>query len=357
MVDLELLEELWPSEDRPAKLQRKKGLKGLSMSKLMKLKAEFEKEAERKGLGKAVYGRDCKPKKKKFKSMTDDAETKLHPARFECMPLVEPAKFWHLVPTNRSVVYRHMPLEHLGVEWVPESTIVRLHNRKVPVELAMFNREVTEVRHVQEGVHNYVALLWSLHPADHSALAIQKALIEVGWGAYLGQPEKQRVAIMKRFFDEVARENSGKAVRKEPPLDPEQCRARWLKTVAASVPMVVAVSVAQQAPAVQPGQNSGGKGNKKKGKPDGGRGQGAAAAVGKSGQQRPNSGQPVRIPARHNGMPVCFGYNSAAGCTRIAPGTAAKACQDGNMSYAHVCNFFVKGSGHCLADHPRHSNH
>ena len=78
---MELLDELWPTEDRPTKLRKARGIGGLSMSKLMQLKEQFEKESEKKGMGAAVYGRDRKPKAKKFKEMKDDGEKKLHPAR------------------------------------------------------------------------------------------------------------------------------------------------------------------------------------------------------------------------------------------------------------------------------------
>ena len=78
--------------------------------------------------------------------------------------------------------------------------------------------------------------------------------------------------------------------------------------------------------------------------------QGAAGAGGGGG------GLMLRTPARHNGMPVCFGYNNG-NCTRLAPGAQAKQCVDGSMTFAHVCNFYVKGVGHCLADHPKVKNH
>ena len=79
--------------------------------------------------------------------------------------------------------------------------------------------------------------------------------------------------------------------------------------------------------------------------------QGAAGGGGGGG-----GGLTLRTPARHNGMPVCFGYNNG-NCTRLAPGTQAKQCVDGSMTFAHVCNFYVKGVGHCLADHPKAKNH
>jgi len=229
-VDMDLLEELWATEDRPKKLQSRAGLKGYTIPKLMKLKEQFVKETEKKGLGTAIYGRDKKPKSNRYKKMKDDGDLKLHPARFASLPVSEPKKYWDMVPTCKIDVYRHIPLQHLGVKNVPEATIVKMHNRKAPVELAMLRKEVTEVRHVQEAVYNYVAVLRSLHPMDHAGLAIQKTLIDADWCRHIGTDDKQRVAIMKNFFDDTAKENSGRAVRREPPLDTEQVRTTKFMT-------------------------------------------------------------------------------------------------------------------------------
>jgi hypothetical protein len=49
----------------------------------------FMKEQERKGVGAAIFGRDKKPKKIKFRAMKDDGESKLHPARFVGLPRAE----------------------------------------------------------------------------------------------------------------------------------------------------------------------------------------------------------------------------------------------------------------------------
>ena len=117
-VDWELLEDLWPIEDRPRRLKEKRAVKGMSLGQLMRIKEQYEKENEKKGLGSAVYGRDKKPKAKKFKAQKDDGEKKLHPARFESLPRVAPAKFWKHVPTGRSEVYRHLPCSTWGrTEW------------------------------------------------------------------------------------------------------------------------------------------------------------------------------------------------------------------------------------------------
>jgi hypothetical protein len=180
--DWDLLEELWPVEDRPRRLQDRAYVSGLSVTKMMKLKEQYEKEAEKKGVGCAVFGKDKKPKSKKFKEMKDDGERKLHPSRFIPMPRVEPDKYWRDVPVGWHEVYRHLPLQHVGAEGVPESTIVKLHNRKVPVELHMLRKEpITETRHVEEAVMSFIAVLRQLHLADYSGLVVQRVMAEGLW--------------------------------------------------------------------------------------------------------------------------------------------------------------------------------
>jgi hypothetical protein len=361
-IDMDLLEELWPAEDRPAKLRSKRAVaKYKKMSKLMQLKEQFVIERQKKGIGSVLFGKDRKPKSKKFKAMKDDGEKKLHPARFVGMPRVEPGQYWDQVPVETSEIYRHLPLQHLGVEGVVESTIVKMHNRRVPVELDGLWKDCKDLKQVQLAIFNYVAVLRSLHPGDYSGLVIQRVLIEAGWGENFGTNDKQRVGLAKRFFEDVVRENSGRAVRQEPPLDYEQVKARWLKAVAAVFPQFSMLQLGQQLAAVGAGQ-----------KLDGGGGGGGGGGSGGGGAQRGQRGQGggqrgsipagggLRTPARYNGLPVCFAYNTKDGCKR--PPQGAMACKDGGSVFAHVCNFMMKGVGgqqdkHCLAHHPRFGNH
>ena len=326
------------------------------MAELMRMKEEFGKEAERKGLGSAVFRKDSKPKSKKFKKGKDDGDRVLHPARFLSLPRSEPARYWDKVPTGQQEIYRHLPLQHLGVEGVPEATIVKLHDRRVPIELAMLSKDATEVRHVEKAVYSYVVIMRCLHPIDPAALALQGVLVEAGWAANIGDGEKQRVQILRRFFDDALRENSGRAVRGEPPLSYEEGNGRWLKAVTAVLPNMSLMSVGQQMAAIATAGRQQPQPQKKPAAGKASQGGQGQAVVAKGGST--NS----RTPARHNGMPVCFGYNGASGCGRLAPGTQAAMCVAGSSSFAHVCNFWLKATpgkaaGHCLASHPRVGNH
>ena len=357
-LDLDLLELLWATEDRPAKLQDKKVVMKMSMSKFYKTKELFEKEQARKGIGVSVFGRDKKPKEKKFKSAKDDGEKCLHPARFVRMPMVEPAAYWTDVPTCHAEIYRHLAVEHLGVEGVPEGTIIKLHDRKIPVDLDMMGSKVEDMRQAQVAVCHYVTIMRNLHPIDMGPTTVQLVLTEVGWGEALGDSDKTRLQLVKRFFEECARDNCSRAVRQQPPMDHEKVKARWLKTVATVCPHLAMVNVGQNMVAM----GAAGKGNG---------GQNAKQVPGKQGKAGPGvtgggaggaggAGGGNRQPARFQGVLCCYGFNSGKGCSRLPPGvTVAKTCKDGtNTTFVHRCNAFVKTKNeYCFADHPRVGNH
>jgi hypothetical protein len=228
----ELLRDMWPVETRPGHLQKKKNTMGMTLDMLLRCKEQYEKEAEKKGMGKAVYGRDGRVRKKVFKKMKDDGMKKLHPARWERLPVVEPKKYWGQLPTKRDQIFRHIPLQHYGLDGqISELTLVRMHDRKVPVELEMLTRDkVTEVRHCMDAVVNHAIVCQTLWPTDYGPMVIMKVLVDVMWGEGLSFNEKQKVAAIKRMFDDVARENSGRAVRKEAPLDYDKVRARYTES-------------------------------------------------------------------------------------------------------------------------------
>jgi hypothetical protein len=63
-----------------------------------------------------------------------------------------------------------------------EATIVKMHNRRVPVEVEGLLRECKDCKQVQLAVFNFVAVLRSLHPADYGGLVILRVLMEAAWG-------------------------------------------------------------------------------------------------------------------------------------------------------------------------------
>jgi hypothetical protein len=238
---------MWPVEARPARLQDRKVVARWSIGKLMEFKRQYEMEAEKQGVGTAVFGRDKKRRTKLYKAMKDNGEDKLHPARFERLPFADPDKYWEQVPVKREEIYRHLKLDLYGAQGqVNEATVVRLHDRRVTVDLDMFTRgslnkelkgvdksaEVVDTKHLQEVVANYASVMQILWPMDYSPSVISRVLIDARWGEVI-EEDKLRTAVVKRFFSEVIRENCGRAVRREPPMVYSEAREKWLQVLKA----------------------------------------------------------------------------------------------------------------------------
>jgi hypothetical protein len=323
-------------------------------------------------VGVAVFGRDKKRRAKKFKAMKDDGEGKLHPARFERLPFSEPEKWWKMVPEKRDEIFRHIRLDHYGAQ-VNEATIVRLHDRRVPVEIDMFLKgsvvkgnekaaEVLEIKRLQVAVANYAAVMQVLWPTDFSPAVIGRVLMEARWGEGLGD-DRLRSNVVKRFFGEMVRENCGRAVRRQLPLVYKEAKEKWSQvleavcpqlcgaasrwaTGGASVSGLTAAAVAAAGASQGQGQSAGnvgrGQGQNKKGNNQG-------FAFGRN--------RPARPPAMASGVAVCYGFNSNTSCKRMM--ASLHTCTDGkNNVFAHACNHGDAASGrYCLANHPRVANH
>jgi hypothetical protein len=225
------------------------------------------------------------------------------------------------VPVKREEIYRHLKLDLYGAQGqVNEATVVRLHDRRVMVDLDMFTRgslnkelkgvdksaEVVDTKHLQEAVANYASVMQILWPMDYSPSVISRVLIDARWGEVIGK-DKLRTAVVKRFFSEVIRENCGRAVRREPPMVYSEAREKWLQVLESFVLQADRISILFNN--TRMGSTSsvmaGGKPTSQK--------QNKAGPSG--GKWRPN-----RPAASWNGVPVCYGYNSHTGCQRAKSG-------------------------------------
>ena len=213
----EIMGKFWALEDRPAHLRIKKEVEKMSLGRLMKLKDLYEKEAEKKGIGSAIFGLDEKTSSRKYKAQRDNGVSKLHPARWERLPMAQPKKYWRKVPRKREEIFRHLHLSHYGAEGlINESTLVRLHDRQVPVELNMLHAanftkmgkeaasqredwtDPSEVRQLQEAVLNYAVVMQVLWPFDYGPMVIMRVLIESRWGEAAGSDDKERIRLVSR---------------------------------------------------------------------------------------------------------------------------------------------------------------
>ena len=208
--------------------------------------------------------------------------------------------------------------------------------------------EPAEIRHLQEAVCNYMTVSHVLWPFDYAPLVLLRVLIENRWGEAAGGDMRERVALVSKFFNDVVSENSGRAVRGEPPLDYEKTRGKWARAVELAFPQLSYLNSATTAAG-----GGGGSQQARQGQRPGGNGTGG----GKPGGSRPPGGGSGNPRAMHNGRAVCFQFNQREGCKRQRG--AQDACRDPTGTlYAHYCNFFDKRKGaHCLAMHPRCANH
>ena len=313
-------------------------------------------------------------KAKRLKGEVDNGREKLHQTRFDLrMPISLPKQYWHRMPAKREL-FRHFPLAHLGMEGqVSETTVLRMQDRRVPVSLGKLYKanaardsraesqvwvEPTEVRHLQEAVLNYAVILNALWPLDYAGFMIMWVLVEAKWGEVVGENEKERVALVKKFFDDTVKDNSGRAVRDEPPLDYEEVKTKWVRALENLFPGWMMVSVASSLSVVGKGkqqQQQGAGGGQGRG---GANSKGRGGQGGKGGRGGGSAGSGDREKVTLNGLAVCFGFNCTSGCTRDSP--KPNVCKDGNGNhYAHACNYMDKQTTgkFCLQLHPRHRNH
>jgi hypothetical protein len=81
------------------------------------------------------------------------------------------------------------------------------------------------VKQCRDAVLQYAMLTQSLWPGDYTALVIFKVFDDSNWAEDI-TGEKHKVAIIRRAFDDFSKENSGRAIRKEAPLEQEILAAR-----------------------------------------------------------------------------------------------------------------------------------
>ena len=159
-----------------------------------------------------------------------------------------------------------------------------------------------------------------------------------------------------------ARDNSGRAVREEPPLSYEEAKAKWTRIVESVLPGLGLMGAAAAAGAAGKPKQPGGQQQQaqqpqqqQQAKRGGGPGGGA-----RGGARGGRGGGPVglqRSGAVASGLPVCYQFNLAQGCSRDVAGP--NACKDAKgMHFAHACNWLDKQTNKfCLQQHARCSNH
>jgi hypothetical protein len=82
------------------------------------------------------------------------------------------------------------------------------------------------VKQCRDAVLQYAMLGQCLWPGNYDSLAIFKVFDDTNWAKEING-EKHRVSLIKRAFDDFAKENSGRAIRREAPLEQEVLVARY----------------------------------------------------------------------------------------------------------------------------------
>ena len=365
-VDWDLLNFAWPIEDRPKHLRKKENVRGRDIDELIRLKREVVVEEEKKELGDSAFSKDTVVKKTKYKAAKDDGYTKLHAARSARQPLAEPDKWYgKLVPIKRTVIVRNFPIEHYGAAGqVSDKTLGKCHNRAVDLPFEQFcktnvlggKEAEISLRQLEEGLHNYKAVLHALWPQDWTGLVLDRVLFEVKWGEATGLDEKKRVKLVRMFLTDVLKTNAGRAIHLLAPLDHEHVRAKWTKIIEAHVPGGVGYSGTWGGGGGAALSDGGARG-RGRGRGRGGAAAGtAAAATANVGRGRGGIGRGAGYfgaPAQLQGLEVCFRFNSITGCHRTM--ASAKSCKEGSRVFLHACDWLDPTSGkHCLKDHARH---
>ena len=67
------LKDIWAMEARPEHMRHRRGIANMSLGEIIKYKEHFEKEAEKRGVGEAIFGRDQRLRSKQFPAQKDHA--------------------------------------------------------------------------------------------------------------------------------------------------------------------------------------------------------------------------------------------------------------------------------------------
>ena len=110
-----ILETIWPANERPAALQDRDWVEGQTLGDLLALQKAMNKKEQRE-TGQAICraSRDNKPPKVHVPGADDDCDEILAPHRF-LRPPVGPQKKWYkMVPTKYSHIYRNLSVRHMA---------------------------------------------------------------------------------------------------------------------------------------------------------------------------------------------------------------------------------------------------
>lgn len=363
---------MWPVHLRPKYMRSQAFIAETPMEELLAYyKLQKESEKAEKDDTDAAGLREGKQPMVTYKEQEDDRRTKFHPASFQRLPLAPHKKWYKKVPTKRTPFIKSMNLEFTGSQnKMTDVTVKKLHSRTKALEMKHFfagnlnvTTKKTEVRQIQDGkvettfdfawtdpgtvggvqeaMINYACGMHPLWPEDPTGLIMFRVMITYKWLVHVW--ENKRVSIMIAFFQDVLRQNAGRAANSEEPLSYDE-QESVLKNLLRSNNFRPDIPLDDYKK-----QNFGGNGRN------------ATANASSYKKAASSDGQPEREKAKYKGkygtMNVCYGYNDESGnrpCTNTLQ-KAGEYCRNAQgVSFAHVCNVYMKAqSKHCLMRHPR----
>ena len=370
------LNKRWPMESRPEELLDKSHVNSLTVESLTQLVSFYhETEKIKRKVNVETLSKDRKPKKRKFRSKSDDCKKKLHPARFLRQPIISPTKWWGAnVPKRHSETYRSLPLEFTGSDRAISGKIIgQAHDRTAVLRIKHFatsnvsisNKPMKEMRKqdsdgavvitdfawetpdtvmkIQEAFFNFMGLLHCLWPYDSTAVSMLRLMNRYRW---LGNSDnlQTRIVILNGFFDEVLESNAQRAVNSECILSYRE-QEEILKNLMLRNGIRPEVPFLQMKNQIQK-QNSQNFGS-------GGTWNSFQTPKNQNRNQKANTSKPTGPNV--NGVLVCRYYNENQGRCRNNPSQGNRGCKDKNgREYVHVCSAWSNSNNAwCLKNHKK----
>ena len=363
-----ILRNMWPVEKRPLGLQNKDAFNAISMENLLCL-AKFDKQNLKAIDGdlSSSFIPDRKPKTTTFKKSKDNGFKKLHPARFQRLPLSNIKEWWKHVPKIRSHQYKNLDLKFSGGNnKLTQKTIQALHDRTKCLQFKMFlssnvnvsNKPVkkierredegivstldfawenpTSLSQITDGMLNYCTALHHVWPYDPTGLIIMRIVNKYNF-ASSAPSMSERISVITAFINSVLRENATRAIRKDVIMSHEE-QEEALKSILVTSGYNSTVPSNFRNPRNEVDNQSRSK---------------FTPQPSRTNFRLSNPTLKPKINVvLHRGTPICFNYNTES-CRNPSSSVGCKDSKSGK-DFAHVCNKWLQTRNtHCFAPHPR----
>lgn len=344
--------------------------------------AELAKHMDKKSRKMAELGRATA--KMVFPEAEDDRMLDLHPARFLPLSMVEPSRWWHLVPVKLSSVSTGIQLRHLGLEYQVSPRAVELcHDRSKLMEIKHFLRsnlgvlnrpptnratysaetgtlettaeltwkEATRMEGIMEALMSYISIYASLFPFDYGPMNILRSLISWQFFAFRGEDQ---IRSAREVINGIMARNSQLAEESLPPMsvkDSDEFISRVLRSIGGGrcsfpdTPPIGLYSLQRNLPPAPSNTTN----QRRLGQPSPTEGEGGFP----TNQRQGRLPKGARGGAAYIGnLELCGQYNSAIGCPRNPTGRTCST-GEGKKILHHRCSQKSSRGTICGQSHSR----